>query len=248
MIEDYAKHAAVWDWDGYDNSAEYDYWCHFAEQYGKKVLIPMCALGQAGAYMAEKGFNVTAFDITEKMIEEGKKRFGSVKNLTLRVADICDFNFNENEFDFAFIATQDLHLLTNINMVKRAFISIAEHLRKGGCLALELILPSSESYQCPTQTFYPRVPNYSDKTVWKEGGSRYDAAAKKHYIEQVVYIKDHKGTESFHYSVTLQYFDRNLILDALSCAGYAIVGEYGNRNKEPWVSENREWFIEAVKR
>lgn len=43
MIEDYAKHAAVWDWDGYDNSAEYDYWCGYASKYGMKVLIPMCA-------------------------------------------------------------------------------------------------------------------------------------------------------------------------------------------------------------
>lgn len=248
MIEDYAKHAVVWDWDGYDNSAEYDYWCNYANQYGKKILIPMCALGQAGAYMADKGFKVTAFDITEKMIEEGINWFGSVKNLTLSVADICDFNFNEKEFDFSFIATQDLHLLSNIKMVKQAFMSIAKHLRKGGCLALELILPSPESYQYPKQTFYPRVPNYSDKVVWKEGRNRYDAYEKKHYIDQIVYIQDDKGTESFNHSVTLQYFDRNDILDALSCVGYAVVGDYGNRNKEPWTPENREWFVEAVKK
>lgn len=248
MIDDYAKHAAVWDWDGYDNSAEYEYWCNYAEKYGKNVLIPMCALGQAGAYMADKGFNVTAFDITENMIEEGKKRFTSVKRLSLKIADICDFDFNEKRFDFSFIATQDLHLLPDIEMVRRAFMSINRHLRKGGCLALELILPSSESYRCPTKVFYPRVPNYTDKTVWKEGKSRYDAVAKKHYIDQIVYIKDDNGTESFNYSVTLQYFDRNEILDALSCTGYTVVGEYSSRNKEQWTSENLEWFIEAIKR
>jgi len=47
MIDDYAKHAAVWDWDGYDNTPEYDYWCNYAGQFGNKVLIPMCALGQS---------------------------------------------------------------------------------------------------------------------------------------------------------------------------------------------------------
>lgn len=247
MIEDYAKHAAVWDWDGYDNSIEYDYWCNYANQFGKKVLIPMCALGQVGAYMAGKGFYVTAFDITKEMIDEGNKRFNSVENFTLKVADICNFNFNEKEFDFSFIATQDLHLLSDIKMVKKAFKSIAEHLKKGACLALELILPSSESYQYPTQTFYPRVPNYIDKKVWKEGKSMYDAAAKKHYIDQIVYIQDNKGTESFNYSVTLQYFERNEILDALDSSDFTVTGEYSNRNKECWISGNQEWIIEAIK-
>ena len=89
MIDDYRKHAVVWDWDGFDNSLEYEYWCKYARQYGKKVLIPMCALGQVGAYMAQKGFSVTAFDITKEMIDEGEKRFRSVENLSLKIADIC---------------------------------------------------------------------------------------------------------------------------------------------------------------
>lgn len=197
--------------------------------------------------MASKGFAVTAFDITKEMIAEGKKRFNSVENLTLKVADVCNFNFKEKAFDFSFVATQDLHLLSDIHMVKQAFGMIAEHLRSGACFALELILPSSESYQCPAQTFYPRVPNYPDKTVWKEGKSRYDAVAKKHYIDQIVYIQHDRETESFHYSVTLQYFERNEILDALSCAGFTIVGEYSNRIKDRWKPGNPEWMIESVK-
>lgn len=211
MIEDYAKHAAVWDWDGYDNSIEYDYWCNYANKYGKKILIPMCALGQVGAYMAGKGFSVTAFD-------------------------------------FSFIATQDLHLLSDIKMVEKAFKSISEHLRNNACLALELVLPSSESYEYPAQTFYPRVPNYLEKKVWKEGKGSYDAVTKKHYIDQIVYIQDSEGTRSFNYSVTLQYFERNEILDALDCAGFTVIGEYCNRNREFWSCEDQEWIIEAVKR
>ena len=247
MIEDYAKHAAVWDWDGYDNSDEYDYWCGYASKYGKKVLIPMCALGQSGAYMAGKGFCVTAFDITKEMIDEGRKRFSSFENLTLKVADICNLNLAEKNFDFSFITTQDLHLLSDIRMVKQAFNSISEHLRKGACLALELVLPAFESYNCPKQTFYPRVPNYSDKKVWKEGQSRYDAVTKKHCIDQTVYIQSSRGTESFNYSVTLQYFERDEISEALNCAGFNVIGEYRNRNRECWIPGNQEWIVEAVK-
>ena len=90
------------------------------------------------------------------------------------------------------------------------------------------------------------MPNYSDKKVWKEGRGRYDAAVKRHYIDQIVYVQDDKGTESFNYSVTLQYFERSEILDALSCAGFTVAGEYSNRNKDRWMLENQEWIVEAV--
>lgn len=205
MNGDYAKHAVVWDWDGYDNTAEYDYWCNYAGQFGNKVLIPMCALGQVASYMAQKGYKVTAFDITKEMIYEGRRRFmvnnehQDSCNLALEVADICDFSFDEKNFDFAFLATQDLNLLTDITKVSNALLSIGQHLRKGACLSLELTLPGSESYRSPRRTFQPRVANYKDKKVWKDSESRYDAKTRKHHIDQIVYVEDNNGTASFDY-------------------------------------------------
>lgn len=248
MIEDYAKLAYVWDWDGYDATPEYDYWCSYAARFGKKVLIPMCALGQTGAYMAQKGFYVTAFDITKEMICEGRKRFGTVKNLSLMVADLCDFDFDEKDFDFTFIAAQDdLHLLPDIESVKKAFVSLAAHMRKGACLALELTLPSQESYEYPTRTYHPRVPGYTDKKVWKDGRGKYDAATKRHFIDQVVYVEDNKGTESFNYSVILQYYEREEIIAALDGAGFIVKGEFSDRAGEPWNPKSRKWIVEAIK-
>lgn len=214
----------------------------------EKVLIPMCALGQTGAYMAQKGFFVTAFDITKEMIDEGKKRFGSVENLSLKIADICNLHLGESDFDFCFIATQDLHLLSDFKMVKKAFRSLASHLREGGGLSLELVLPSSESFELPKQTFYPQVPNYTDKKVWKESKNRYDAFTKRLHIDQIVYIQDEKGITSFPYSVTLQYYEQDEIRSALKDAGFMITGEFQNRNKELWTTESSEWIIESIKK
>ncbi|PWL49789.1 MAG: hypothetical protein DBY40_02820 [Clostridiales bacterium] len=208
----------------------------------------MCALGQAGAYMAQKGFSVTAFDITKEMIDEGKKRFSSVENLSLKIADICNLHLGESDFDFCFIATQDLHLLSDFKMVKKAFRSLASHLREGGGLSLELVLPSSESFELPKQTFYPQVPNYTDKKVWKESKNRYDAFTKRLHIDQIVYIQDEKGITSFPYSVTLQYYEQDEIRSALKDAGFMITGEFQNRNKELWTTESSEWIIESIKK
>lgn len=247
MIEDYSKHAAVWDWDGYDNTPEYEYWCKYANKFGKNVLIPMCALGQVGAYMAQRGFNVVAFDITKEMIEEGKKRFGSVNGLQLIVADICDFSITSFPFDFVFMKDQDLHLLTTIYDIKRAFLSINKHMRKGACLVLELTLPSNEPSYFPKQVFYPRRPNYTDKRIWKESECRYDAITKRNFINQVVFIEDTNGTEHFNYSVCLQYFDREILLNALLECGFTVKNEYCNREKELWNHQDGMWIVEATK-
>lgn len=247
MENPYTEHAAVWDWDAYDRSPEYEHWCRCAERYGTKVLLPMCALGEAGAYMAQKGFAVTAFDITKEMIDEGKKRFGSIQSLSLQVADLCDLQLNESDFDFCLIATQDLHLMPDLSRVQSAFRSLAAHLRAGGCLMLELILPAPESWGSPQQTFYPRVPRYTDKQVWKESRSRYDARTRQQCIDQTIYIRMGKEVESFPYSVVLRYYEPEEIRLALQGAGFEITGEFQSRDRAPWTPQSREWIVEAVR-
>lgn len=247
MIEDYAKHAVVWDWDGYDNTPEYEYWCNYARNYGSFVLSPMCALGNVGAYMAEHGFSVTAFDLTEKMILEGKKRFGYVENLELVIADICNFNLFSKIYDFVFVKDQDLHLLSTIEEVKKALLCINKHMRKGGCLVLELTLPISESFETQKQIFHPRKPNYTDKKVWKESECKYDAVQKRNYINQVVHVETDERKESFEYSICLQYFDRVEILNVLKECGYIVEKEYSDREGTEWTGAEGFWSVQAIK-
>lgn len=246
-MKDYSKHAVVWDWDGFDNTPEYDYWCAYAEKFGSKILIPMCALGEIGAYMAQQGFEVTAFDLTEEMILEGRKRFGAVEHLEFQTADICDFIFPYKTFDFVFLKDQDLHLLQTIEDVKKALFCINNHLRTGGCLALELTLPGEKSSYSPKQIYHPRKPRYADKRVWKESECRYDAVEKRNYIKQQVYVEENGVTESFEYAICLQYYERDVILDVLQECGFNVVGEYSDRERTPWVKGNGFWNIEAIK-
>ncbi len=247
MLGDYSKHAVVWDWDGFDNTPEYEYWCKYADKFGTKVLIPMCALGSVGAYMAEHGFSVTAFDITKEMISEGKKRYGTVKNLELVVGDICNFDFQYKSYDFVFITNQDLHLLQTIDDVKKAFLCIGKHMRKGGCLVLELTLPFKQSSYTPKQIFHPRKPNYVDKKVWKESECRYDAIENRNYINQMVYVETDGIIENFEYAICLQYFDRDELLNALTECGFLVQNEYSDRQKTVWGDCEGFWCVEAIR-
>lgn len=245
--EIYTKHAEYWDWSGYDLTPEHEYWYNYAKRYGSNVLLPMCALGEAGAYMAGNGMAVTAFDITPEMIREGKKRFGNIPGLSLLVGDVTDFQFDIEPVDFCF--SIDFELLHSIEDVKKAFTNINRHMRTGGGLVIEAILPPKESSSWPLQTYMPLKQVYSNKKVWKTGSGHNDAETGRRYISQTFYIEhENGGTESFDHSLYLQCYSREDWLAAFAECGFDIAGVYKDRELNSWKSGGDSLLFEAVKK
>lgn len=247
METNYSKHAAVWDWDGYNRSEEFDFWFKMSNKYGKSILSAMGALGQAGAYMAQRGCKVTVIDYTKEMINEGKKRYGNLNSLSFLCADICNFDLAKKDYDFCFIGSGDLHLLDGISFVKKALAGINMHLRLGGGLGLELWSASDSSWSSPRRKFEPRVPKTNGPHIWKEGESTYNCITKRNNISQTVYIDNGSTVDSFEYSVCLQLYDRDIILNTIYESGFEIVGEYCNYNFEKWNSESSPLILELKK-
>jgi SAM-dependent methyltransferase len=249
-IGNYARHAQYWDWGGYDRSEEHEYWYNYAKRYGNNVLIPMCAWGETGAYMAQRGMNVTAFDITPEMILEGKKRFGDASGLRLLEGDVRNFRFDITPADFCF--SMDFGHILTIEDVKRALVCINQHLRYGGCLVIEtgLRMPDAESDYYPSETFYPLKQVYPNIKVWKTGDTRNDAETGRCYISQTFYAEDESGkVESFNHAFYLQGYYREEWLTAFKECGFDVVGEYGSRAVESWQSVGSGFRIfEAVKK
>lgn len=234
-IGNYAKHARYWDWSklDHDRAPEDAYWHRAALRYGKHVLLPMCALGEAGAYMARRGMHVTAFDLTPEMIAEGKKRYGDVQGLCLREGDVTDFHFDITPADFCY-SVDFGHLLT-MDDVKKALVCINSHLRDEGGLVIETTLPPVESSSYPLRTFTPQRQVYPGLRVWKTGESRIDAETGRHYISQVFYAEDENGNvESFAHAFYLQSYPREAWLSAFAECGFAVVNEYSSREAGSW--------------
>ncbi len=245
-IGNYTRHAEFWDWSGYDRTAEHEYWYNYAAQYGKNVLIPFCAWGETGAYMAERGMNVTAFDLTPEMIAEGKKRFGDLKNLHLFEGDVTDFRFDIPPVDFCYAV--DFGHILSIDNIKKALQKINNHLRYGGCMVIEAGLPAKETSYTPPKTFFPISNPYPDKKVWKTGDGRTEAQTGRHYISQTIYIENKDGSvEQFEHSFYLQSYSREEWLSALHECGFEVKYEYRNREKELWQEGEGFWICEAVK-
>ena len=248
-IGNYAHHAQYWDWSGHDRTEEHAYWFKYAEKYGKNILIPMCAWGETGAYMAERGMNVTAFDITPEMISEGKKRYGDIPGLQLYEGDVRDFHFDMKPADFCF--SMDFGHILTIEDLKKALACINRHLRDGGCLVIEtgIRLPNAESNYHAPKTFHPLKQVYPDIKVWKTGDARNDAETGRFYISQTFYAEDKDGNiESFDHAFYLQGYYREEWLAAFKECGFDAINEYSNRELESWQSGGSGFRIfEAVK-
>lgn len=246
-IGNYAKHARFWDWSGRDQTGEHEYWRACAAKYGSDVLIPMCALAETGVYMARHGMRVAAFDITPEMIDEARKRFGDVENLTLLVGDVRTFAFDIPPADFCYCMDFG-HLLT-MEDVKKALARINAHLRDGGGLVIETTLPPAESHRYSAQTYMPETQIYPGLTVWKTGEGRVDAATGRHYISQRFHARDGAGrVETFDHSFYLQSYPREAWLAALEACGFTLAAESAARATASWQSGGDGFRIfEAVK-
>jgi len=248
-IGNYAKHARIWAIYGPDQTQEYEYWRKYAEKFGKNILLPMCAVGNVGAYMAKRGFNVTAFDITPEMIAEGQKRYGNIQNLKYFNADIRDFSFDIAPVDFCFYT--DFGHLHTIEDIKKALSCINRHMREGGCLIIEegLREANEETTYYPPKKFdfgevLPKVK------VWKINTDKCNSDGKtgRWYCSQEVYIEENGVVEMFNHEFYIQSYYREEWTNALSECGFEINGEYTDREGESWKSGDGFWMAEAIKK
>lgn len=68
---------------------------------GKKAIVVGCGMGDDAAFLADRGFTVTAFDISPTAIEICQKRFADKDNLHFQPADLLNTPAEwQGAFDF----------------------------------------------------------------------------------------------------------------------------------------------------
>ena len=182
------------------------------------------------------------------MIEEGKKRFGGIKNLNLFVGDVRDFKFDIEPVDVCAFA--DWGHILSLEEIKMAFRCINNHLRVGGYLLLGEYIYADDDEMTSPKTFRVENNPYPDRTVYKTTNiSRNEAATRRWYCSQTVYIEYNDGRkEQFDHEFYMQFYTREQWLEALNESGFVVVNEYKNREKEPWQEGDDSWIVEAIKK
>ena len=112
----------------------------------KTLLEPGCGSGRLVVEMADRGYQVTGFDLSELSLRYVQQRLTRKKlSAELLTADMSSFSLGK-QFDAAFNTFNTFRHLTDEKSAKAHLKHIADHLRPGGVfiLGLHLFPPGSD--------------------------------------------------------------------------------------------------------
>jgi hypothetical protein len=202
-IGDYARHARIWDWGGFDDTAITNTGAATPPPMAGACCCPCAPSARTGAYLAERGFDVTAYDITPEMIAEGRRRFGHLPGLHLLVGDVRSFRCDPPAADFCCV--KDFRPPAHPRGRASGVGVYCRLPAARWALVIEAGLPVEHSSYTPPETFYSLAAGLS-RPKGVEGGR--DPPRGRHgrtYIAQTVYIEHECGAlETFEHAFYLQ--------------------------------------------
>ena len=159
-----------------------------------KVLDIGCGEGKDAVYMAQKGFDVTAFDITESGIR--KTKFLAAERgveINAFVADINNFDVND-QFDIIY-STGTIQYLQDKN-IKGFFENIKAMTSMNGFNYFNVFVE---------KTFLELPPDWDkEEKMWKTGELfKHYGDWKIHKIDEVIFEDLSGGSKHFHCMDTL---------------------------------------------
>ena len=156
---------------------------------GLKVLDVGCGEGKDAVYMAQKGCEVTAFDITKSGIRKTKK-LAKTKGVKINafVADINDFQIDD-EFDVIYSTGTIQYLFKD--RIEGFFGKIKQLTRIGGVVYFNVFVNKS---------FLELPPDWDkEETMWKTGELfLHFADWKIHKIDEVIFECHSGGIKHYH--------------------------------------------------
>lgn len=182
----------------------------------KNVLDMGCGSGLFTSRLADKGLNVTAFDLSEDMLCLAQNRLRN--SVTLFHGDFTGFNLHE-QFDAVFCTLDGLNHLIYINDFRRAVKNAAKHTRSGGAFVFDV------------NTLYKHHEVLADNTFIFDEDEFYLAwqcFLQGDTVDMTLdmFVKDGDGYARFSDDVTERAYSHELICDALKKSGFGSIYRY----------------------
>lgn len=199
----------------------------------KNVLDIACGTGGYALSMSSEGYNLTAIDIDEKMIENLKSKTTTTKNeIKFFKADMLDIKrkFKEEEFQGIYCIGNSLVHLENLELMKKFFQDVYALLSNDGVFVFQII-----NYDRIISKGIKSLPTITDETVPLkfERKYSYDKQKNKVLFKTVLHLEN-EVIKNEIYLTPLMYDDAFSLMNECGFKEINACGDFkkSNFNKE----------------
>ncbi len=235
--------------DLYDLEYVHDYdvpfWLALAEREDGPVVEWGAGTGRIAIPLAEEGFDVTAVEVSEEMVEKGWSKSTSVKWVC---GDMRSAKPGKR-YRLAICAFNSFLCLTKLEDALAFLANAREHLEPGGLLSIEVsafspeeLAEDSEEPKC--QHDFTR--DMTSGKLERFSISRYDSASQIMEMRLLYDLYGRSGLESQRaHDLTIRVTNRDELILMLRLAGFEIEAVYGGFEGEPFTAESEHLILLA---
>jgi len=176
-----------------------------------------CGTARFSRYLAEKGFNVVATDISFDMLKIAKEKCSGIKNIKFYISEGSSLNFNDEKFDFVFA----IRVLNQTESEDYALNTLREMIRItkfGGIILVEFVnklrLFNNLRSRAGVQLSFDKICEIAEKNnckIIKKSGILIFSEAVLNSIPKLI-LPIYKFIECFFAKLLRKYTTRGYVL------------------------------------
>jgi len=226
-----------------------------ARQCGQNILELCCGTGRVAIPLAEAGYSVTAVDFSSGLLKQFELKLNGVENeishrIQLVQQDVTKLSLEKKDYDLAICAFNSLLCITDFEQQQQTLLRAAEHIRKDGVLALDLINPlilNLAGDPNPIPFFNRRNVHNGKKYTRFAAMGKMQADQKQKLYGWYDEMESDGTVKRQPYEVYWRPIFKYEIMLMLEKAGFQVDKIYGVHQNEPYTSSSRKMFIQAIR-
>lgn len=231
-----------------------DMWHSLTEAVDGPLLEIGCGTGRLLLPLAEAGHTLTGLDLSPVALDAARSKLkaaGLTKKVSLRQADMRNFDLPQRNFALAFIPLNTFMHCHTIEDQLATLAAIQRHLRPDGQLIIDLFYPD------PTMLAEADGRLYFEENIVDELTGRnvqwywrhdLDPAEQMRYLTYILDEIDEEGlVRRVQIPISLRYFYRYEMELLLRVSGFSVETIYGSYDLEPFTSHSSKMILMARK-
>lgn len=233
---------------------DWSLWQTLLETVDGPILEVGCGTGRLLLPLAQAGHTLTGLDLSQVALDAARSKLkaaGLTKKVSLRCADMRDFDLPQKNFALVFIPLNTFMHCHTIEDQLATLTTIQRHLRPGGQLIIDLFYPDPTLLAEADGRLYFEdniVDELTSRTVQWYWRHDLDLAQQMRHLTYILDEIDDEGlVRRVQIPISLRYFYRYEMELLLRASGFSVETIYGSYDLEPFQSHSSKMILVARK-